>query len=73
MITDFTILPLGADVELGKITTCPKCGKPGLYASLNGHSFYTHSQTLVGDEKRGFAILRGECHIPPVSRITKTG
>lgn len=63
MISDYTVLALGTRVEGGEIKVCPKCNQRGLHVEMDGHHFYTHSQTLRNDDPKCAFIRRIECHL----------
>ena len=62
MISDYTVLPMGARVEGGEVKVCPKCQRRGLNVEMDGHSFYTHFQILNKDNPGNVFIRRVECH-----------
>jgi hypothetical protein len=43
-IDDYTVLPLGTELDNGTIRTCTHCGKPGLAEDASGKLFFTHYQ-----------------------------
>jgi hypothetical protein len=65
LISDYTVLPMGTKVEGGVVKVCPKCQKRGLNMEMDGHSFYTHFQSLSKDNPGNVFIRRVECHLLP--------
>ena len=63
LISDYTVLPIGARVEGGEVKVCPKCRRVGLNVEMDGHSFYTHFQILSKDDPHNVFIRRVECHL----------
>jgi hypothetical protein len=65
LISDYTVLPMGTKVEGGVVKVCPKCQRRGLNVEMDGHSFYTHFQSLSKDNPGNVFIRRVECHLLP--------
>jgi hypothetical protein len=65
VISDYTVLPVGTNVEGGVVRVCPKCRRHGLHIEMDGHGFYTHSQVISKDDPRSLSIRRVECHLLP--------
>jgi hypothetical protein len=63
VISDYTVLPIGTQVEGGVIRVCPKCNRRGLQVEMDGHYFYTHFQILKNDDPRNVFLQRIECHL----------
>jgi len=43
-VRDYSLLPVGTEIDDGKIGVCPHCGKRGLENNTNATIFYTHIQ-----------------------------
>lgn len=65
MSSDYTVFPMGTKVEGGVVKVCPKCQRRGLNVEMDGHSFYTHFQSLSKDNPGNVYIRRVECHLLP--------
>jgi hypothetical protein len=63
MLSDYTVLPLGAKYQGGVVKVCPKCKRRGLWVETSGHSFYTHLQFKSNDDPANVFVRRVECHL----------
>ncbi len=54
---DYTKFPIGQKVDRGEIQICPHCGRRGVAETVNGMTFFTHSQwARINDKEPKYEI-----------------